>query len=58
MKVNKTGFGGFFIPRSTRIKSLDSIYHIMNRSISEVNLFREDKDKEHYLSLLKGYQEV
>lgn len=46
------------MPRSARIKSFDSIYHVMCRSISEVDLFREDKDKEHYLNLLKGYQDV
>jgi len=46
------------MPRTARIKSFDSIYHIMCRSISEVDLFKEDKDKDHYLNLLKGYQEV
>jgi putative transposase len=46
------------MPRCARIKSFDSIYHVMCRSISEVDLFRENKDKEHYLNLLKGYQEV
>lgn len=46
------------MPRLPRQKSPDSIYHVMCRSISEVDLFKEDKDKEYYLSLLKGYQEV
>jgi putative transposase len=46
------------MPRVARVKSFDSIYHVMCRSITEVDLFKEDKDKEHYLSLLKGYQEV
>jgi putative transposase len=46
------------MPRCAREKSFDSIYHVMCRSISEVDLFREEKDKEHYLNLLKGYQEV
>jgi putative transposase len=46
------------MPRVARVKSFDSIYHVMCRSISEIDLFKEEKDKEHYLSLMKGYQEV
>jgi putative transposase len=46
------------MPRLPRQKSFDSIYHVMCRSITEVDLFKEDKDKDHYLNLMKGYQEV
>jgi putative transposase len=43
------------MPRIARAKSCESIYHIMCRSISEFNLFRDDDDKNHYLDLLKKY---
>lgn len=43
------------MPRKARNKSYDAIYHIMTRSISEVPLFRDNQDKEYYLSLLKRY---
>lgn len=46
------------MPRTARIKSIDSIYHIMCRSISEVKLFNGKKDKEYYLKLLKDYKNV
>jgi putative transposase len=46
------------MPRAARIKSFDSIFHIMVRSISDVPLYREDKDKDKYLNLIKKYQEV
>jgi putative transposase len=45
------------MPRFARIKSPDYIYHIMCRSISEFNLFRDEDDKNYYLSLLKKYKE-
>lgn len=41
--------------RKARVKSPESIYHIMCRSISEILLFRDDQDKEYYLCLLKRY---
>ncbi|MBF8984573.1 transposase [Lutibacter sp. B2] len=44
------------MPRVARIKSTDSIYHIMIRSISEINLFKENSDKLKYFSLIKKYQ--
>ena len=47
---------GFFMPRCARIKSYDSVYHIMIRSINEVPLFIENTDKDTYLSLIKKYQ--
>ena len=45
------------MPRIARQKTTDSTYHIMCRSISEVNLFESDDDKRYYLSLLKRYCE-
>jgi putative transposase len=45
------------MPRCARIKSEDSVYHIMIRSISEVPLFKENADKELYLYLIRKYQE-
>ncbi|WP_129598683.1 transposase [Anaerophilus nitritogenes] len=44
------------MPRCARIKSNDSIYHIMVRSISEIKLFKESDDKDKYLLLIKKYQ--
>jgi len=44
------------MPRTARIKNNNSIYHIMCRSISEVTLFRDKKDKYKYLEILKRYQ--
>lgn len=45
------------MPRTARKKSHDSIYHIMSRSISEIDLFLCDEDKDYYLALLKRYCE-
>ena len=44
------------MPRTARIKDENSIYHIMVRSISELDLFKEDEDKLKYLELIKRYQ--
>lgn len=46
------------MPRCARLKSFDSIYHIMVRSISDVPLFRCSLDKDKYLSLVKKYQDI
>jgi REP element-mobilizing transposase RayT len=46
------------MPRATRIKSYDSIYHIMVKSIKEVDLFVNDEDKERYLKIMKYYREL
>ena len=43
------------MPRKARLKSPESIYHIICRSVSEVPLFRNNEDKDYYLSLLKRY---
>jgi Transposase and inactivated derivatives len=45
------------MPRKARIKAEDAIYHIMSRSISEVDLFQCNEDKDYYLRLLKRYKE-
>lgn len=44
------------MPRGPRIKSPDSIYHIMIRSIEEVKLFKKESDKEFYFYLIRKYQ--
>ncbi|WP_139903690.1 transposase [Clostridium thermarum] len=46
------------MPRTARKKSPAGIYHIMVRSISEIMLFRNSKDKERYLAILKKYKEI
>lgn len=45
------------MPRTARKKSADGVYHVMSRSISEINLFLSDDDKDYYLYLLKKYKE-
>jgi putative transposase len=45
------------MPRVARKKSEDAMYHVMSRSISEINLFQCDEDKDYYLMLLKKYKE-
>ncbi|MCB2359052.1 transposase [Clostridium estertheticum] len=42
--------------RTFRLKSDESIYHIMCKSITEVNLFKDTEDKKKYLSLIKKYK--
>lgn len=44
------------MPRHAREKGEECTYHIMIRSISEVKLFADYKDKDKYLSILKEYQ--
>lgn len=46
------------MPRSARVKTDNSIFHIMIRSISEVNLFETDFDKIQYLNFVKLYQTI
>jgi Transposase and inactivated derivatives len=45
------------MPRRSRVKSADAMYHVMSRSISERDLFQCDGDKDYYLRLLKRYKE-
>ncbi|MBU3098032.1 MULTISPECIES: transposase [Clostridium] len=42
--------------RTFRLKSDESIYHVMCKSITEVNLFKDTEDKKKYLSLIKKYK--
>lgn len=42
--------------RRKRFKPADSIFHIICKSISEVNLFKDDEDKKKYLILIKKYK--
>lgn len=44
------------MPRCARLKSTDSVYHIMVRSISDTPLFKCMADKDKYLSLVQKYQ--
>lgn len=46
------------MPRAARIKNNLGIYHIMIRSISEINLFNSNKDKVKYLSIMTKYQKI
>lgn len=46
------------MPRCARIKTKNSIYHIIVRSISEVMLFKERNDKAEYISIIKKYQNL
>ena len=43
------------MPRKSREKYPEAIFHIMCRSISEFLLFRNNDDKDYYLGLLKRY---
>ena len=43
------------MPRKSREKHSEAQYHIMCRSISEVNLFKDDDDREYYLHLIRRY---
>ena len=45
------------MPRTAREKSPDAMYHIMSRSISELDLFRNAQDKERYMSAVKRYKD-
>ncbi|WP_034849737.1 transposase [Clostridium hydrogeniformans] len=46
------------MPRIARIKDENAIYHIMIRSISEVNLFRDDEDKIAYINIVNEYKKL
>ncbi|EYE87559.1 hypothetical protein Q428_12565 [Fervidicella metallireducens AeB] len=46
------------MPRIARQKKEDAIFHVMARSISEVDLFKDDTDKLNYLALVKKYQKT
>ena len=44
--------------RKIRIKLINGKYHIMIRSISELLLFRDDDDKDLYMSSIRHYQKI
>lgn len=44
------------MPRTSRIKSNDSIYHVMIRSVGDIKLYKDKQDKNKYLELIKRYQ--
>lgn len=46
------------MPRTARIKNDSGIYHIMIRSISEINLFNTNEDKDRYIRILSKYQKI
>jgi putative transposase len=46
------------MPRCARVKSFDSIYHVMVRSVGKISLYENDDDKNVYLNLIKKYKEI
>lgn len=46
------------MPRIARQKTYDAIFHVMARSISEIDLYKDDEDKKIYLSFIKKYQKL
>jgi putative transposase len=44
------------MPRTAREKSPDAMYHIMSRSISELDLFGDDEDKKRYMNIVRRYK--
>ena len=44
------------MPRCARVKNLESIFHIMCRSMDEFNLFRDDEDKRKFMEVAKSLQ--
>ena len=44
------------MPRAARLKVTNGIYHVMVKSISDVDLFRDDADKVKYISFLEKYK--
>lgn len=44
--------------RTSRKKGLSNIHHIMSRSISELKLFVDSKDKDKFLSIVRKYQKL
>lgn len=44
--------------RAARVKSPEYIYHVMSRTISEVPLFKDNKDKDKYMEYIKKYKKL
>jgi REP element-mobilizing transposase RayT len=49
---------GVSMPRTARVKQPIGIYHVIVRSVGDINLFRDDKDKEKYFKFIKKYQGI
>lgn len=50
--------GGSVMPRVARQKTYESIYHVICKSISEIDLFKSDEDKIKYIEFIKKYQDI
>lgn len=46
------------MPRCARVKTLDSVFHVMVRSVGDIPLFKNDDDKDYYLEKVKKYKET
>ena len=46
------------MPRIARQKTFESIYHVMCRSISEIDMYTDDDDKLKYIFYIKKYQRI
>lgn len=46
------------MPRTSRIKSDDAIYHVILRNIKEISLFRNGGDKNMFLRYIKKYKDI
>lgn len=46
------------MPRCARLKSCGATYHVMVKSISEVDLFSSEEDKLKYIDIVKDYQKL
>ncbi len=44
--------------RARRYKREDGVYHVIVRSISEIQVFKNNRDKEMYLAQMKHYKEI
>lgn len=50
--------GCYYMARTPRRKSSSNIHHIMSRSISEIQLFREASDKDKFLDIVRKYKKI
>lgn len=50
--------GCYELPRTSRIKTYNGIYHITMRSLKEFDLFRTTNDKDKFLNILKKYKDI
>ena len=47
--------GGGFMPRTKRLVSDDTVFHIVQRGNNKQTIFREDEDFEKFLSIIRKY---